>query len=185
MIFSFVYFLTSALYVWVYREMVLPPHTWITHAAVAFAWMSSVFVCFSTGLLLYKCRKQVNRRLLCDIQGSLPESRAICIGLSMLAVVLVLAEAGHTLTSMLSCLAWLCTCVFMWKMLVDPPQIVKCDDEFEVLKYQVVEAWDQHDFHRVSVILSQCDLREIEDITEEIERVFGPGDARMVVRLLD
>lgn len=185
MIFLFVYVLTSVLYVWVYREMVLPPHTWITHAVIAFTWMSSVFACVSTSLLVYKCRNQVKRRLLCDIQGSLPESRAICIVLSMLAMVLVLAEAGHTLTSMLSCLAWVCTCVFMWKMLVEPPQIVRCDDEFEVLKYQIVEAWDQHDYHRVAVILSQCDFREIEDVTEEIERVFGQADARLIVRLLD
>lgn len=185
MLFAIVYFLATALYVWLFRLMVLPPHTWITHAAVMFVWMSSIFVCFTSVYLLYQCRKQVKRALLCDIQGCLPETRVVSMVLSMLAMVVILAEAGHVKTSMISCLAWVCTCVFMWKMLVEPPQVVRCDDDSERLKYQAIDAWEKHDFHRVSVILSQCDMREIEDISEEVERLFGTADAKLIKYMLD
>lgn len=185
MLYGFIYFMMTCVYLWVFRVCVLPPHTWITHTAVAFVWLSSIFVCFTSVFLLYQCRKQVKRALLCDIQGSLPEIRVISMVLSMLAMVVILAEAGHIKTSMISCLAWVCTCVFMWKMLVYPPQVVRCNDDSERLKYQAIDAWEKHDFHRVAVILSQCDMREIEDISEEVERLFGTPDARLIKHMLD
>lgn len=102
----------------------------------------------------------------------------------MFIIVLMMLETNHIKTAALVFVAWVCTCIFVWKLVIESPKTVDCDDVSERLIYKALIAWKDGDFARVLVILQQCDLREIEDFTVEIEKRFGPEEARLVGKLL-
>lgn len=185
MLYVGLYIVVTCMYLWVFRVLVMPPHTWITQTVLCLNWISAVFICITTILLVNKCRKPINRDLLCEIHGNLPEYRVFCLGFSMLSVVLILLEAGHIKTASISCLSLLCTCVFVWRVLINPPQTVRCEEDSQRLIYKAHKAWDRGDFHRVAVILEQLSIREIEDFTELIEQTYGMAEARMISKLLN
>lgn len=103
----------------------------------------------------------------------------------MLAAVLILLEAGHVKTAVINCLSLLCTCVFVWRVLMNPPQTVRCEEESQRLIYKACKAWDRGDFYRVGVILEQLTIREIEDFTEQIETQYGVAEARLIAKLIN
>lgn len=103
----------------------------------------------------------------------------------MLAIILILLEAGHVVTALANCLALLCTGIFTWRVLLNPPETLNCDDDGQRLIYRACKAWDQADFYRVGVILEQLTIREIEDFTEQIEARYGVAEARLIARLIN
>lgn len=185
MLYGIVYFVMTCVCLWVFRECVLPPHTWITDVTVVLNWISGIFTCVTTGLLVHKCKNPINRDLLCEIHANLPEYRVFCLVFSMLAAVLIMLEAGHIKTAAINCLSLLCTCVFVWQVLMNPPQTLRCDDDGQLLIYKALKAWDRGDFYRVAVILEQLTMREIEQFTEQIETQYGVAEARLIAKLIN
>lgn len=185
MIHKSLYFLVTGFYLWLFRELITPPDTWVTAILLIMINISTGIICVVTSWLVNMCKKPVNRDLLCEIHGSLPEYRVFCLVLSMLAMILILIEASHIKTAGACVLAWVCMCVFVWRVLLNPPQTVRCDDDSQRLIYKALKAWDHGDFHRVAVILEQLSIREIEDLTEQIEAQYGAAEAKLISRLIN
>ena len=171
-------------YSFIYYKLTAPPENWIVDVVLTVTWVCNIFaialsisgMCIcrhsTMPLLLYR---ELRVALMCNYILSYVLLSVICNTF--------LYVHNHLNTAVLSSVSILLMVSAIFVFVLTDVKTTSTGKSRKVFINRVIQSWDDGDFVKVAAYLSQCSTSEVSDITLQVSKKFGSGDAELIQEL--